>query len=75
MHRVSLVLSVVMLLGLGALGAQSVALAQEATPAGEEMAEGLAFTLLGLAPGVTLPSAADLQVARVEFAPGAGFPF
>ena len=28
MHRVSLVLSVVMLLGLGALGAQSVALAQ-----------------------------------------------
>ncbi len=75
MRRVSLVLSVVMLLGLGALGAQSVALAQEATPAGEEMAEGLAFTLLGLAPGVTLPSAADLQVARVEFAPGAGFPF
>ena len=75
MRRVSLVLFVVMLLGLRALGAQSVALAQEATPAAEEMAEGLAFTLLGLAPGVTLPSSADLQVARVEFAPGAGFPF
>ena len=37
--------------------------------------EGLTFTLLGLAPGVTLPSAADLQVARAGFDPGAGFPF
>lgn len=37
--------------------------------------EGLRFTLLGIAPGVTLPGATDLEVARVGFDPGAGFPF
>jgi quercetin dioxygenase-like cupin family protein len=64
-----------MLLGLIALEADPGAVAQEATPSAETGMEGLTFTLLGIAPGVTLPGAADLEVARVGFAPGAGFPF
>jgi quercetin dioxygenase-like cupin family protein len=64
-----------MLLGILALIAQPIAVAQEATPAATEMAGEPTFTLLGLAPGATLPSPADLQVARVEFPPGVGFPF
>jgi quercetin dioxygenase-like cupin family protein len=77
MRRLMVLLSVlvVVLLGGFALIAQPVAVAQEATPAAGEMGEGLSFTLLGLLPGVSLPGAADLQVARAEFAPGAGFPF
>jgi quercetin dioxygenase-like cupin family protein len=74
-HRCRVLLSVVavMLLGLMAPGAHPRAVAQEATPAAEMNMEGLTFTLLGIAPGVTLPSAADLEVARVGFDPGAGF--
>jgi quercetin dioxygenase-like cupin family protein len=50
--------------------------AQESTPsAGAMSMEGLTFNLLGVAPNVTLPSPADLQIARAGFAPGAGFPF
>lgn len=76
MRRFSVLLSiVVLLLGVLALRAQPVAVAQEATPSAEMDMEGLTFTLLGIAPGVTLPGAADLEVARVGFAPGAGFPF
>jgi quercetin dioxygenase-like cupin family protein len=76
-HRCRVLLSVVavMLLGVLALRAQPVTVAQEATPSAEMSLEGLSFTLLGIAPGVTLPGAADLEVARVGFAPGAGFPF
>lgn len=67
-------LVLVLLLGLAAVGAGAVR-AQEATPAAGEMSmEGLTFTLLGTASEVTLPSPADLQVARAGFAPGAGFP-
>jgi quercetin dioxygenase-like cupin family protein len=72
---VLLSLVALMLLGLLALGAHPRAAAQEATPSAEMSMEGLTFTLLGIAPGVTLPGAADLEVARVGFAPGAGFPF
>ena len=65
----------VLLLGWTTISGQRVT-AQDATPAADEMGmEGLTFTLLGLAPGVTLPGAADLEVARVGFDPGAGFPF
>ena len=64
----------VLLAGLIAGGVGAVR-AQEATPAAGEMAmEGLTFTLLGAASAVTLPSPADVQVARAGFAPGAGFP-
>lgn len=67
-------LVLVLLLGLVAVGAGAVR-AQEATPAAGEMSmEGLTFTLLGTASEVTLPSPADLEVARAGFAPGAGFP-
>ncbi|MFN8593157.1 MAG: hypothetical protein U0031_17005 [Thermomicrobiales bacterium] len=68
---------VVLALGLAVMGGSgAVTRAQEATPSsGEMMApEGVAFTPLGLAPGVLLPGATNLTVARAEFAPGAGFP-
>jgi quercetin dioxygenase-like cupin family protein len=67
-------LAMLMLSGL-ALRAQPIAVAQVATMEPGESMEGLTFTLLGFAPGVTLPSAADLEVSRSEFEPGAGFPF
>lgn len=65
---------VVVLLGVVGVGARPVAVAQEATPAGEEMA-GLTFEPIGAAQGVALPGTADLEAARVGFEPGAGFPF
>jgi quercetin dioxygenase-like cupin family protein len=67
---------VVLLVGglLGSLGVGPVH-AQEATPEAGMMApEGVTFTPLGVAPGITLPSPVDLTVARATFAPGAGFP-
>lgn len=68
-------LIVVVLLGAAGLMAAPAVRAQEATPASGEMSmEGLTFTLLGIAPGVSLPGAVDLQVARTGFEPGAGFP-
>jgi quercetin dioxygenase-like cupin family protein len=49
--------------------------AQESTPAAAEMSmEGLSYTPLGVLTGVALPSPADMEVARVGFEPGAGFP-
>jgi quercetin dioxygenase-like cupin family protein len=78
MRRFRVVFSLVVILVLGglALRAQPLTVAQDATPAADEVGmEGLMFTLIGLAPGVTLPPAADLEVARSELAPGAGFPF
>ena len=76
MRRFGVVASLItlILLGLTTISGQR-ALAQDAAPAAETGMEGLTFTLLGLAPGVTLPGAADLEVARVGFEPGAGFPF
>jgi quercetin dioxygenase-like cupin family protein len=75
MHRFAVLVSVVavMLLGMRALHAQPVAIAQEATPSAEEMA-GETFEPLGFALGVPLPSPADMIVARFSLEPGAGFP-
>lgn len=71
-----LVLVAVMMFGLSALAVTPAVRAQDATPAaGDASMGGLTFTLLGIAPGVTLPGAVDLQVARAGFEPGAGFPF
>ncbi len=71
-----LVLVFVVMLGVSGMTGSPVVRAQDATPASGEMSmEGLTFTLLGIAPGVTLPATADLQVARAAFEPGAGFPF
>ncbi len=77
MHRFRVLLSVVvvMLFGELALHAQPVAIAQEATPAAEMEPEGITFEPIGFAPGVALPSPADLTAARVSFEPGTGFPF
>ena len=75
MRRFGVLVSVVamMLLGMLALHAQPVAIAQEATPAAEEMA-GVTFDPLGFAMGVDLASPADMLVVRFNLEPGAGFP-
>jgi quercetin dioxygenase-like cupin family protein len=64
---------VVVLLGALALHAQPVALAQEATPAGEEM-EGITFEPVALASGLALPATNELSISRIGFEPGTGFP-
>ena len=77
MRRVGLLVSVVamVLLGMLALHAQPVALAQEATPAAEEMMpEGVTFELITLASGVDLTSPVDLLVARLTLQPGTALP-
>jgi quercetin dioxygenase-like cupin family protein len=67
-------LVLILIVGLVA-GGSGVARAQDGTPAADETGmEGLSFTPLGWATEVTLPSPAYLEVARVGFAPGAGFP-
>ena len=75
MRRFGLLASVVaiVLLGILALHAQPVALAQEATPAGEEMA-GITFEPVTFATGVDLPSPGDLFVARASLEPGTVVP-
>jgi quercetin dioxygenase-like cupin family protein len=75
MRRFGLLISVVamLLLGMLALRAQPVAIAQEGTPSAEEMA-GETFMPLGFAEGVSLPSPADMIVSRFSLEPGAGFP-
>jgi quercetin dioxygenase-like cupin family protein len=77
MRRFTLCLSIIVVVLLGdlALQAQPVAIAQEATPASDMAPEGASFEPLGFAQGVTLPSPADLVVARFRLDAGAGFPF
>lgn len=77
MRRFSFLLSIVavMLLGVAALHVSPSAVAQEATPAAEEMMpEGITFDPVAFALGVELPSPADLFVARIGLDPGTGFP-
>jgi quercetin dioxygenase-like cupin family protein len=76
MHRFGLLVSVVavVLLGVLALQAQPVAIAQEATPATDEMMEGVTFQALAFAPGIDLISPSDLIVFRVGLEPGAIVP-
>src|SRR5215207_8051944 len=68
----------VMLLGslLGSWVVPAV-VAQEATPAAEDeeyMPEGITFETVAFAPGIPLPAAGDVSVARLSFEPGAGVP-
>ena len=73
--RVFLSVVVVMLLGIMALGVQPLALAQEATPAAEEMDfEGITFEPVSFAFGADVASPADLIVVRIGFDPGAALP-
>jgi len=77
MPRSSLLLTAiaVALLGLGGLWAQPVAVAQDATPAAEEMMpEGIIFEPVSFALGAELASPADVFVARITLEPGVGFP-
>ena len=71
MRRLAVLLSlvVIMLLGVLALHAQPVAIAQEATPAGVEIG-GVVFGPVALATGLALPSPGDLFVARAALDPG-----
>jgi hypothetical protein len=57
---------VVVLLGLLALHAQPVAVAQEATPSADMGPEGTIFEPLGFVQGVTWPSPADVAVVRLH---------
>ena len=77
MRRFSLLLFIVALLlvGSAALGTRPDAVAQEGTPAGEEMdGEGVAFELVTIAFGAEITGPSDLVVARFTIDPGAGFP-
>jgi quercetin dioxygenase-like cupin family protein len=68
---VFLSLMVVVLLGGLAPSAQPIVVAQEATPAADEMMpEGGSFDPVTFATGVSLPSAGDLFVARIGLDPG-----
>jgi quercetin dioxygenase-like cupin family protein len=75
MRRFIVLLSLVgvVLLGVLALHAQPVAIAQEATPAGVEIG-GVAFEPVALATGIDLPSPGDLFVARAALDPGGVVP-
>ena len=66
----------VVLLGVIALHAQPVAVAQEGTPAGEGMMEpeGVTFEPIAITSGLTLPSPADMIAARFTIEPGAVLP-
>ena len=77
MRRFSVLLSVIGLMVLGTvfLGAQPGAIAQEATPAGDDMMmEGITYEPVSFGLGVDLASPSDLFVARIGFDPGMGFP-
>ena len=71
MRRFSVLLSliVIVLLGVLALPARPVAIAQEATPAGVKIG-GVTFEPVALATGIDLPSPGDLIVARAALDPG-----
>ena len=73
MHRLVRMVSVVLFVALSAFGLVSTrTVAQEATPAGEEMMpEGVTFEPVTFATGVEVPSPADLAVFRISFEPGA----
>ena len=75
MRRLSVFLSLtfVVLLGFLVLHAQPLVVAQEATPSADMEPEGATFEPLGFAQGVTLPSPADLIVARFGLDAGASF--
>jgi quercetin dioxygenase-like cupin family protein len=77
MRRFGILLSIiaVVLLGSVAVQMQPIAIAQEATPAGEEMGfEGLTFELVSLASGAEVATPSDLAVVRIGFDPGASLP-
>ena len=75
MRRFSVLLSVVVavLLGITALTVRPAAVAQEATPAGDEM-EGVSFEPVTFATGVDLTGLSELLVVRIGLEPGTALP-
>jgi hypothetical protein len=71
---VSLFLAFVVLLGLLALHAPPVAVAQEATPSAAMGPEGTIFAPLGFVQGVMWPSPADVAVLHLHIDAGVNFP-
>jgi quercetin dioxygenase-like cupin family protein len=77
MRRFSVLLSMLAVIALSAMGliAQRSAVAQEATPGGEEMMQaGVTFDPLGFALGVDVANPADLVLVRLSIDPGASLP-
>lgn len=76
MHRFSVLLSmvVVIVLGIMAMVAQPVAVAQEATPPADMAMEGTTYEPVSFALGVELASPSDLFLVRIGLDPGTGFP-
>ncbi len=77
MRRIPILSSViaVALLGLIGVSVQSRVVAQESTPAAEDMMpSGMGYEELAFASGVEVPSPADVSVSRISLAPGTGFP-
>jgi quercetin dioxygenase-like cupin family protein len=77
MRRFAVLVSVVavMLLGMLALHAQPVAIAQDATPSSDmQEPEGVRFEPIAITAGVALPSPADIIAARFHIEPGASLP-
>ena len=77
MRRIPILTSViaVALLGLIGVSAQSRVVAQESTPAAEDMMpSGMGYEELAFATGVEVPSPADVSVSRISLEPGTGFP-
>lgn len=76
MRRAIVSLSLIGLVALGGagLGAQSPAVAQDATPQASMEQAGVTFEPLGFADNVQLPSEASLIVVRVTLEPGAVSP-
>ena len=78
MRRLAVFVSVVavMLLGMFALFAQPVAIAQDVTPSSDmQDPEGVTQEPIAITSGLTLPSPADMIAARVSVEPGARFPW
>ena len=76
MRRITVFISLVVVAFLGglALPTQPAAIAQEATPAGEEwMPEGTTFESVTFATGADFIGLTDLVVIRLALDPGAGF--
>jgi hypothetical protein len=77
MRRLGVFVSVVavMLLGMFALHAQPVAIAQDATPSSDmQEPQGVTFEPIAITSGLTLPSPADMIAARFRVEPGAALP-
>ena len=73
MRRFSVLLLLIVVVLIGIVGLHAPAVAQDATPAADEMA-GITFEPLTFATGVDVTGPVDLFVVRVGLEPGAALP-